>query len=304
MADRSAWKNFKKQMTAKRVNKKNGSGVKILEQESMTVQRLSADVSGKAQKYTRVGAREFVPFDYEEVTIPNVKLACLNHFDVRDGAICDVLAGEQGPSCSSINQIPNMRVIHVRFIDGEEVVNKPATGNPPRKKRKTNVAASVSVSSLNQGGTQKATTSKFIARSMSAVEMLKLGKEIKSSIETTEIHIQGFDIDKMVWEQPIKVDFVLGNDPIGTGGFRHAYKATSQTEGFEKTPWVVKKNLEKTVEEITLMEQTIEQHTRKNVQIHNPARNFAAKLHQEVLKAENTDKFGEVLRYNKVFFGK
>ena len=53
-----------------RINKKNGSGVKILEQESMTVQRLSADVSGKAQKYTRVGAREFVPFDYEEITIP------------------------------------------------------------------------------------------------------------------------------------------------------------------------------------------------------------------------------------------
>ena len=102
MVDRAAWKNFKKQMTAKRGNKKNTSGVKILEEESMTVQRLSADVSGKAQKYTRVGAREFVPFEYEEVTVENIKLACLNHFDISETAVCDVLAGEQGPSCSSV----------------------------------------------------------------------------------------------------------------------------------------------------------------------------------------------------------
>ena len=50
-------------MTEKRATKKNTSGVKILEEESVAVQRLSAEVWGKAQKYTRVGAREFVPFE-------------------------------------------------------------------------------------------------------------------------------------------------------------------------------------------------------------------------------------------------
>ena len=53
---------------AKRRTKKNTSGIKILEQESMTVQLMSAVLSGEAQKYTRVGAREFVPFEYKEVT--------------------------------------------------------------------------------------------------------------------------------------------------------------------------------------------------------------------------------------------
>jgi hypothetical protein len=43
MTDRAAWKNFKKQMTAKRGTKKNSSGVQILERESITVQLLSAD---------------------------------------------------------------------------------------------------------------------------------------------------------------------------------------------------------------------------------------------------------------------
>ena len=42
MGDRAAWKNFKKKMTEKRGSKKNTSGVKILEEECVTVQRLSA----------------------------------------------------------------------------------------------------------------------------------------------------------------------------------------------------------------------------------------------------------------------
>ena len=31
--------------------------------------------------------------------------------------LCDVLAGEQGPLCSSLDQIPDMRVVHIRFIE-------------------------------------------------------------------------------------------------------------------------------------------------------------------------------------------
>lgn len=224
-------------MTAKRGNKKNTSGVKILEEESMTVQRLSADVSGKAQKYTRVGAREFVPFEYEEVTVENIKLACLNHFDISETAVCDVLAGEQGPSCSSVNfkQIPNLSVIHVRFIDGEDVANKPAIKeNPvPIKKRKTAVESVQLVPASAIATTSAAVRTKFIPRSMSAVKMLRLGKEIKSTHDTTEIRIYEFDLGNMSWAPtPNKVDFVIGKDPIGTAGFRQAFKATSQTKVF------------------------------------------------------------------------
>ena len=34
----------------------------------------------------------------------------------RKGLSCDVLAGEQGPSCHSMKHIPDLKVIHVRFI--------------------------------------------------------------------------------------------------------------------------------------------------------------------------------------------
>ena len=82
------------------------------------MQRLSATVSGKAQKYSRVGAREFVPFDqFEELTVDNIKETCEQHFtELKDDLVCDVLAGEQGPSCRTIGQIPDQKVFHVRFV--------------------------------------------------------------------------------------------------------------------------------------------------------------------------------------------
>jgi len=31
--------------------------------------------------------------------------------------VCDILAGEQGPSCSSLQQIRDLKVVHVRFTE-------------------------------------------------------------------------------------------------------------------------------------------------------------------------------------------
>jgi hypothetical protein len=78
---------------------------------------LSAEVAGKAQKYLSVGSCEFVPFHFEEVTIDNIKKACEKHFVKRVGKnlCCGMLAGEQGPSCKSVSQIQNTKLIHVRF---------------------------------------------------------------------------------------------------------------------------------------------------------------------------------------------
>ena len=38
--------------------------------------------------------------------------------------LCDVLAGEHGPSCSSLDQIPDIRVVYIRF-------NEPAQSYSP-----------------------------------------------------------------------------------------------------------------------------------------------------------------------------
>ena len=99
---------------------KKKSGDTFNKTEEVVVQQLSAEVAGKAQKCLRVGprdSREFVPFRFEEVTIENIKKACEKHsHKVGKNVCCDMLAGEQGPYCKSVNHIPNSKLIHVRFI--------------------------------------------------------------------------------------------------------------------------------------------------------------------------------------------
>lgn len=102
----------------------------------------------------------------------------------------------------------------------------------------------------------------------------------------------------------LKPTLSLKKEPIGTGGFRQAFEATSQTKGFNTKKWVIKKYLTKTVEDIQFLNQTVESHTKKIVQMYNLARNLAARLQQEFAEAGNSDKFGTLLNYNKVFFGK
>ena len=121
MAD-NAWKKIAQKVKAKRA-KKIGAGtsnIRKIKNKELVVQRLSADVSGKAQKYSRIGPREFIPFDDEvdELTMVNIKTACEKHFRgcIGSSYVCDILAGEQGPSCKNIEQIPDMKIIYVRFI--------------------------------------------------------------------------------------------------------------------------------------------------------------------------------------------
>ena len=119
------WRNFKAKMKTKRIGKGKGKKDTVSafndENDTKFVQRLSAEVSGKAQKYSRIGPREFVSCEYVEFTIENIRRACEKHFAVDKSMSCDILAGEQGPSCNTVKQIPDFRVIHVRFVDMERV---------------------------------------------------------------------------------------------------------------------------------------------------------------------------------------
>ena len=76
----AAWQKLKNDMKAKRTNGKNRNSKpkdhgtaeqKILENRELTVQKLSSEVAGRTQKYTKLDAHEFVRFPYTEVTIQN-----------------------------------------------------------------------------------------------------------------------------------------------------------------------------------------------------------------------------------------
>ena len=90
-------------------------GVKETKISALLVQRLSTEPKPTTMKYSQEGPRDFVPFEYEEVTIDNIKKACQKHF--KEHRNCDVLASEQGPSCSRIDQLPSFKIIHIRFMN-------------------------------------------------------------------------------------------------------------------------------------------------------------------------------------------
>ena len=97
------------------------------------------------------------------------------------------------------------------------------------------------------------------------LEMMKLGKVInEKSTERTELYT--FHLAELAWSsQPSAVEFSIGKEPFGKGGFPEAYKATSKMPEFCCQHWVVKKYLQSTIDIIKETKQTIEQHTKKVV---------------------------------------
>ena len=74
--------------------------------------------SEQFEQYSRIGARVFVSYEFEEYTIENIKSACMKHVGIPEDGIlcCDVLAGEQGPSCSLWNKFLILKLFTQRRI--------------------------------------------------------------------------------------------------------------------------------------------------------------------------------------------
>ena len=87
----------------------------ILDKSELIVRRLSAKPKGNSIKYAKKGPREFLHFEYSNVTLENIKHGCKVHY-WENLTTCDILASDQGPSCSRLDQIPSFKVIYVRFI--------------------------------------------------------------------------------------------------------------------------------------------------------------------------------------------
>ena len=271
MAEIAKWRKYANMIKAKRTNnvnakktvksdagQKNGgaSDVSILERKEITVQPLATEATGKAKKYERTGPHEFVKFPYEEVTIPNIVKACNKHFEKRlRGMSIDVLASERGPSCSKISQLPNLKLVHVRFVvDSSKCsISSQSLSRFPSPPRSVQFSKPISVSRIgvasaltplisvpssiiSHGVKRKLSPppAKKIPKSLPITAMLKLGKPIdatESINETIEISI--FRIDEMVWSAPSCVNFAIEKEEFSRGGFRTAHKATSNSPHFE-----------------------------------------------------------------------
>ena len=84
----------------------------LLNTGELAVQGYSEEIAGEVQRYARMSATQFVPYSYGELTIESIKEACIRHFtrhcSTWQNVACDVLAGDQGPSCVFMSQIPDL----------------------------------------------------------------------------------------------------------------------------------------------------------------------------------------------------
>lgn len=85
------WEDYKGKISKKRTGKKKDEAGLSGRYGRITVERLSPNVEGKCQMYSRIGALTLLPLE-EEATLPNIKAACKAHFGTN--LECDVLAGE------------------------------------------------------------------------------------------------------------------------------------------------------------------------------------------------------------------
>ena len=295
------------------VRPKTGNSSKIstiLTKQELVVQRLSAELNGKTPKYAPIGPREFVPYLDEDLTIPGIKAACWRHFSNIDDLVklteCDVLASERGPSCKNVDQIPNVSLIHVRFITKagglslsyKDMCNKPHNSIHSSFKIPFQCySKSTSLPSLQLKKRNNVEQNR-IAPSLSLSKMLKIGRAINDTREIFEIDVKNFDIETMHWTDvdTIPIRFSVNKEILGHGAFRDVYEASS-THPLFKGKWVVKRyNNTAAIAIVDDLNQSLEQHTRKAVQMTCLAGNFVAKLREIGPEVPQ-------FKYVKIYFG-
>ena len=325
MMNSQLWHDYEKRIKAKRdVNKRKKATAgteerkRRLDSDHIIVQLLSSKVEGKAQKYSRIGPREFVSYKNGDLTIENLKQACQAHFSskglMEKGTAIDILAGEQGPSCTELTQIPDLKVIHIRFVQHNNRNSDSDYGSQSmvRLSSETSHIRSNRIGSVLHSGPRsaaslsfpKARKDSFFPKSLSISTMLKLGKLPSKQSEVTVIEIFKFDKDLMTWPVlPLKAEFVVSKEHFGEGGFRRAYRATSSTDEFKAQEWVVKKYLPETLTCLRETGQSAEDQSKKIVQTHMLAGNFAEQL-RSCVEAQCLKEFGATFSYNQVYMGR
>ena len=205
MAD-TAWRKSKDKVTAKRGKKRDAGDTthKLLKGNELTVQRLSSEVSGKAKSRP-----EFVPFTEDELTIENIKRCCERHFTAQVGTslVCDILAGEQSPSCKTLEHIADMKVIYVRFITGniQDCVPEWRISKSDFERARshshivTRLEGPTHPPKVAKGSGALSNPSKFGPLSLSVADFIKLGKIGTTQGPTTVVHLHTFDLELLSW---------------------------------------------------------------------------------------------------------
>ena len=314
-ANSEEWERFEKKMKEKRMQRPKSDGTKevgsnILKSKELIVQPLESEPSGKAKKYERTGPQEFVPFEeYDEVTIDNIKNACNRHFSgkVPFGMSSDILASDRGPSCTKMSHLPNLKLIHIRFLKAA-VASSSFKYKDSSQNSYFKPSVSVNALELRRKSTPSSALPSYLSiakqkdypKSLPVSQMLRLGKVINMTMKESEsVQMSEFLLSSMKWGNPNTVSFYIEEEPLAVGAFRGAYKAKINPTEKGKT-YIIKKYLPSTYKDLNVIGESPENHAKKSVQMHVLAKNFADQLRMLLLSKEFK---GDLFSYNKASYG-
>lgn len=116
-------------------------------------------------------------------------------------------------------------------------------------------------------------------------------------LKTTTLQLEHFDVESNEWVPACSINLQIQEEPFSSGAFRDAFKATCSDTGLSGQ-WVVKKYQPTSVKTIVdILQSTVEDHTRKQVQMHAVARNSTQRFSSRV-----PIPFGDTFSYGKVFY--
>ena len=114
-------------------------------------------------------------------------------------------------------------------------------------------------------------------KSVSMADLLNAGKLVKPpQQERVTLHLEEFNLKQRSWNEVATVEFIFNEQSFEHGGFHDAHNAYAQSSQLPSTKWVVQKYQDGAVQSITSnLHISIEDHTRKQVQLHAVARSMA-----------------------------
>ena len=93
-------------------------------------------------------------------------------------------------------------------------------------------------------------------------------------MEIVTVKLEEFKLSEKSWGQPFEVTLSLSKEKFASGSFRDAY-LTEPLSGISSGKYVLKRFKADQLEEIKKLFKSIEEHTRKVVQMNALSRNFA-----------------------------
>lgn len=138
--------------------------------------------------------------------------------------------------------------------------------------------------------------------SVSIATLLEAGKLVRpTSKKKAVLTFEQFDITSKKWQDAMEVECTVDSEKFSSGGFRDAYHC--HLTGKAPTPhmerhWVVKTYNNKATETITTtLQSSLEDHCRKQVQMHEVARHLTKKF-----QSKAPPEFGTCFSYNHSYF--